>query len=608
MPAPSVPIGATKHVAPDTRSSPQTSHGNQTSTAQHVLSAHPEERLSSIEAGIQEILQVVHRLNLTVHDGVPTQQPQERYSTHQRKVSKVSLKEKESTVTVQTSSKTEKGTEVNDDKVTLFLPEGSAASQPSSRETSQMDGVQLSDSPMQTRMDISASNYQRVEATIGPLLRTVKTLLGNSNPHKHLKQQRADSHARAKMNRMRRFIRSSRFEWLSGLLTLVHLVFVCAGTQWRAEHGKDSWVIEAGLLMANVAIFVECLARAYASGSRYCKDYWNIFDAIMLVNWIADVALSAFPNAGRIATIVRLLRLSRIVRAVRLMRMTKFVRPLRKMLHALWAACATLVWAVILLLCFLLLFALVFVTGTNAYTGSTELGSSDQSELQRSLMSFYGSVPKSMYTLFLCISGGISWGEPMAPLALLDIEWFFVGSFLLYILFMTFGVLNILVAVFVDSAMQASMQDHEMRGVELREAKHALASKLGGLFADADEDRSGSICRAELDSFFGDEMARQILEAMGLEAGTSHQLFELLDTDGSGKVSVEEFIQGCLKTQGNASSFDLHCWRVESMVASSQLTDQLARIGNELSALRKGPTSRLEAFAAKPGTGDEIDG
>merc|ERR1719326_2539993 len=69
----------------------------------------------------------------------------------------------------------------------------------------------------------------------------------------------------------------------------------------------------------------------------------------------------------------------------------------------------------------------------------------DSIELTR----YYGSLARSMLTLFEAISGGVDWDELVVPL-IDDISPFCAVLFVMYIAFCTLAMLNVVTGVFVD--------------------------------------------------------------------------------------------------------------------------------------------------------------
>merc|ERR1712039_663522 len=54
----------------------------------------------------------------------------------------------------------------------------------------------------------------------------------------------------------------------------------------------------------------------------------------------------------------------------------------------------------------------------------------------------------------------------------------------------------------------------------------------------------------------GDEM-RSYFEFLDIDAAEAQGLFDLLDADLSGDVSIEEFVNGCLRLKGEATAVDV---------------------------------------------------
>ena len=118
--------------------------------------------------------------------------------------------------------------------------------------------------------------------------------------------------------------------------------------------------------------------------------------------------------------------------------------------------------------------------------------------------------------------------------------------------------MNVMTAVFVESALQGAqmykeliMQDKELEKVIAR--KH-----MEEVFRQIDEDGNGEITVGEMELFLKDEDLTMYLEALQINADDARMLFRLLDRDGSSKVDMHEFIEGCSRIKGEAKSFDVH--------------------------------------------------
>merc|ERR1712039_974585 len=94
---------------------------------------------------------------------------------------------------------------------------------------------------------------------------------------------------------------------------------------------------------------------------------------------------------------------------------------------------------------------------------------------------------------------------------------------------------------------------------------------MGEVFKEIDRDNSGYINGDEMEFFLSDDNLNMYLEAIDVFPNDARSLFNLLDVDGSGGVSIEEFCAGCLRLKGEAKSFDIHCMIFNSERAHQRL-------------------------------------
>merc|ERR1719262_202234 len=78
-----------------------------------------------------------------------------------------------------------------------------------------------------------------------------------------------------------------------------------------------------------------------------------------------------------------------------------------------------------------------------------------------------------------------------------------------------------------------------------------------------DEDEKGTISFEEFESKLGDERVIAYFNAMKLDASDAVVLFRLLDYDQSDEISIEEFVVGCYKLQGESRSLDMKILQYE---------------------------------------------
>jgi len=135
--------------------------------------------------------------------------------------------------------------------------------------------------------------------------------------------------------------------------------------------------------------------------------------------------------------------------------------------------------------------------------------------------------------------------------------------FIFYILFAVFAVVNIVTGVFVDSATQSGKSDKEVVIHEELQSRKEYMKDLNALFQAMDADGDGTMTRAEFDKCLKLENTQAFFQSMKLDVRKAERLFDLVDSDHSGSVTIEEFINGCFDLHGEATSFDSKVMQVE---------------------------------------------
>ena len=114
----------------------------------------------------------------------------------------------------------------------------------------------------------------------------------------------------------------------------------------------------------------------------------------------------------------------------------------------------------------------------------------------------YAGIWSAIYTLFMCISGGISWVEAAEPL--LTITPLFGVIFSFYVCFTVFCVLNVVTGIFVESASNMIAQDQEMMMMEELARRKQWLDAVKEAWTKADKDGSGLLNVEEFVAAMGD--------------------------------------------------------------------------------------------------------
>uniref|UniRef100_A0A0G4H1H7 Ion transport domain-containing protein n=1 Tax=Chromera velia CCMP2878 TaxID=1169474 RepID=A0A0G4H1H7_9ALVE len=237
-----------------------------------------------------------------------------------------------------------------------------------------------------------------------------------------------------------------------GCLVFVNAVFIAL----RADYPEtDAYQIIDDFIF--VPLFtIEFLVKFYADRMRYFRDSWNVLDlAVLIICWVS-IILEEVADEEASDSVLDALRVLRVIRLIR-----------------------ALLWVFILILVFIFA-AAIFVTEMYQDHRGNE-----------TIEEYFATVPKSMFTLFQIMTleswsnGIVRPAEKVAP-----------GLVIFYIVFLvliTFGLLNVLTAVFVETSVQQAKEDEDAARAELEASKKRTLETLQLVLQKADTDHSGSV-------------------------------------------------------------------------------------------------------------------
>jgi len=259
------------------------------------------------------------------------------------------------------------------------------------------------------------------------------------------------------------------------------------------------------------------------------------------------------------------LRILRILRAWRVVRIFKLFPDLRMLIMSVFQSLEPLVWVFALIGSITAVFAIlitVVVTDYKTQYGIEEWQKKDEEE--QNLHLYFGSISRSILSLYGTISGGRDWGESAVPLDKF-ISPYVVYIFVLYTFFVIFAMMNVITSQFVDQTLEASARNRREHMVtSLMDAftktdvapgnatPRGITGRITGMVTEADF--MGNLSHPSMKSFLKDLYKREDVEAGEIKKS---RLFEMLDDDCSGQVTRDELVLGCVRLTGSATSLDL---------------------------------------------------
>lgn len=383
------------------------------------------------------------------------------------------------------------------------------------------------------------------------------------------------------------FVKGIKFEAIAASLLTSNIIMIGLQVEYRAHSETQDVPILFKMVNAFFCFLfsVELALRVLAHGYDFFfkGDYmWSWFDLIVVLMQIMETAVT-FSQQGdgealrRVAVVGRVVRVARIIRIIRIIRVMRFVRPFKVLITAIYGTMKACCWTIMLLLIIMYVFGMIFAQATSDFLLEKDPDSLN-GEFSR-LRFYYGSLPRTIFTLYKAILGGVDWEDVIDPLV--DVGWTNVMFFLVYVSFIYMVVMNVVAGLFLQSAIEQAQQDQE-HAISLRLAeKQSFIERLEMLFRKLDTSNDGFISLCEFESHLKDEHMQAFLASFGIETADAWTLFKLLDTDGGGSVDYNEFVEGCIRLKGNAKSIQMaqlmyhHKWIMDKVCEIADLVQEL---------------------------------
>eukprot|EP00931_Biecheleriopsis_adriatica_P049343 TRINITY_DN28544_c0_g1_i1.p1 TRINITY_DN28544_c0_g1~~TRINITY_DN28544_c0_g1_i1.p1 ORF type:complete len:626 (+),score=105.01 TRINITY_DN28544_c0_g1_i1:122-1999(+) len=328
--------------------------------------------------------------------------------------------------------------------------------------------------------------------------------------------------------------------------------------------------------LAYVVLFtVEVCLRAFVQGMYFFvgeTKWWNWFDLLLVFFQLLEeilIALGEDGDAGskgsgginllQSSSILRVVRIIRAARVLRVVRVLQYASELRLLLTCIFQSIKSFAWAAILLI---LMNYVVSIYFTQMVTMARLEGNANP-ELEY----WYGSVARSMLSLIQGITGGCDW-DSLVSCLLSDVSVFVAVLLVLYIGFALIAVMNIVMGTFVESAIQRASEVKKLQTI----------TRAKNLFESIDVDTSGEISFDEIRDHLDTPSVQNFFKEIDIHVSEAQMLFQVLDGDGTGSLSVDEFMQGCVRLNTPCTSLDMLLIARESRAAVQEIGEQVRQL------------------------------
>ncbi|CAK9071275.1 unnamed protein product [Durusdinium trenchii] len=192
------------------------------------------------------------------------------------------------------------------------------------------------------------------------------------------------------------------------------------------------------------------------------------------------------------------------------------------------------------------------------------------------LAEYFGTVGRSILSLFQALTGGIDWRDLVEPLSEY-MNWGWGLATVIWIAFLMLGVMNIITGNFVSAAMERSQSVKDVDNV----------FQARRLFKSLDIDDNGAITIDEIRRHLESKPVQHFFRTIDVDSSEAEVLFEILDLSGDGSIDKEEFISGCLRLQGAARAVDLLLMTKDTRRGFEQILIYLEELTSRLDATQE---------------------
>lgn len=404
---------------------------------------------------------------------------------------------------------------------------------------------------------------------------------------------------------LRRLVASNRFELVFGLAIISNAIFIGIEVEVTTTSSEDKAPEVFRIishLYALIFLLELCIRLGALGGSFFCKENWawNILDLFIVVCSLWEGAVDLVfetqgPDMGRNSNItnvriIRIVRITRLIRITRISRLMRFVKALRTLVYSIICTLKSLVWAMLLIGLLIYVFGIFFAQVSAQYLSDLQLppqqassGSLCLGSVAEYVDKYWGTLGRSMTTLFKVISGGINWQDCVDPLG--DVHWIVAAVFYMFIAFAHFAVMNVVTGVFCQSAIESAQRDQDMVMQAIMANKQHHVKKLQDLFKNIDSADSGSITIEDLECNMQDAKVQAYFNSLELDIDDAWTFFKLLDTSKGHSIKIEDFLLGCMRLRGSAKALDIAKLMHEQEVFAKHITSFMLYVEGQFQTL-----------------------
>jgi len=274
-----------------------------------------------------------------------------------------------------------------------------------------------------------------------------------------------------------------------------------------------------------------------------------------------------------------------LLRLIRTLRMLRYFRTVWRLVFGLLTSINTIASTLCLIVLVLYIFACL---GIEIITNDPDLRT--YAETEPIITSNFRSVPVTMMTLaqFVTLDSIASVYTPLITFR----PWLSV-YFGCIVLILSIALMNLVTAVLVEGALESAQHDREAAKHDMREKLVDCVPRLRQIFLSMDADHDGNVSQEEIQKVPLDVLPERLFEHS--HVSSMQELFDILDVDGGGSLTQDEFIDGLV----NMFLQDIPAHHIQVLRLLQSVQMRLRDLGEDVSRM-KGSLGMSSMSASAP--------
>ena len=342
-------------------------------------------------------------------------------------------------------------------------------------------------------------------------------------------------------------------------------------------------------MLLNSYFVLEVLIRLHGLGWEFLAASWNVLDFLVASTCIFDLASFGLYTENVRIRIFVILRVIRIFMLFRTPAIVARYRELWLLIHGFVEGAMILLYVSAVTI-----FLMYFVACMTTYDVASHSFAIREKAEWSSPHIYFGTTVRAFLTLFQGVTFD-RWSTNVArPLAEAG-RHFSVGLYIMFIIVVGYGLFKVVIAVFIERCISVSVESENNVKIWRNNTEHDLIEETKTDFdliskgIGRERNLPGGVGLGEelkqgvsFDEFKAANMGdlKEVLKALRIGNAQVQSIYKIVDIDGTGRITTEQFAKAVLRLRGDARARDLVY--ISSLIKTSDIKAGLIKADLDL--------------------------